>query len=62
MLATYLPSERLSPAQRAHEITTILAAAIVRTLQKEFEKKAGLDLGSTPGKRVHTTPSQPECV
>ncbi|CAI8820550.1 conserved protein of unknown function [Methylococcus capsulatus] len=62
MLATYLPSERLSPAQRAHEITTILAGALLRTYPTEPGKKTGCDLGLLPGKRVHTTSSQPESV
>ncbi|UZR28126.1 hypothetical protein [Methylococcus mesophilus] len=56
------PPERLSSAQRVHEITTILAAAILRTYLIEPEKKTGLDLGLLAGKRVHTTPSQPERV
>ena len=50
------PSE-MSASARAGEITTILAAAIVRTLVAD-EPKVGL--GFLPDQRVHTTPYQQE--
>jgi hypothetical protein len=52
-----LPSPTsLSAAQRAAEITRILAAAIVRTHGSQTGKQRAVDLGSLPDQRVHTTP------
>jgi hypothetical protein len=56
-----LPSpESLSPAARAGEIVTILAAAIVRTLAGDDQKQREVGLGFLPDQRVHTTPYQQE--
>ena len=50
------PSE-MSASARAGEITTILAAAIVRTLvADEPQQKEEVGLGFLPDQRVHTTP------
>ena len=54
------PPESLSPRARAAEITSILAAAIVRALLSQAEKPRPVDLGFLPDQRVPTTPSQPE--
>ena len=52
------PSE-ISASARAAEITTILAAAIVRTHAAEpIQREVGL--GFLPDQRVHTTPYQEE--
>ena len=53
------PSE-MSASARAGEITTILAAAIVRTLVGNEPKQRALGLGFLPDQRVHTTPYQVE--
>ena len=53
------PSE-MSACARAGEITTILAAAIVRTLFTNELKKREVGLGFLPEQRVHTTPYQEE--
>jgi hypothetical protein len=53
------PSE-MSPSARAGEITTILAAAIVRTLAGDDQKQREVGLGFLPDQRVHTTPYQKE--
>ena len=53
------PSE-MSACARAGEITTILAAAIVRTLFANELKKREAGLGFLPDQRVHTTPYQEE--
>ena len=53
------PSER-SAGARAGEITTILAAAIVRTLVADESKQREVGLGFLPDQRVHTTPYQEE--
>ena len=49
------PSE-ISASARATEITTILAAAIVRTQLAQAAKQREVDLGLLPDQRVHTTP------
>jgi hypothetical protein len=51
------PSE-MSARARAAEITTILAAAIVRTQLAQDAKQREFDLGLLPDQRVHTTPYQ----
>ncbi len=51
------PSE-MSASARAAEITTILAAAIVRTQLAQATKQREFDLGLLPDQRVHTTPYQ----
>lgn len=53
------PSE-MSASARAGEITTILAAAIVRTLGGDDQKQREVGLGFLPDQRVHTTPYQKE--
>ena len=53
------PSE-MSASARAGEITTILAAAIVRTLAGDDQKQREVGLGFLPDQRVHTTPYQEE--
>ena len=53
------PSE-MSAGTRAGEITTILAAAIVRTLVTDETKQREVGLGFLPDQRVHTTPYQKE--
>ena len=53
------PSD-ISPSARAGEITTILAAAIVRTLAGDDQKQREVGLGFLPDQRVHTTPYQKE--
>ena len=51
----------MSACARAGEITTILAAAIVRTLvADEPKQKEEVRLGFLPDQRVHTTPYQQE--
>lgn len=56
-----LPSPAdMSAAARAGEITTILAAAIVRTRVAPAPTQREVDLGYLPDQRVHTTPSQQE--
>ena len=49
------PSE-MSASARAGEITTILAAAIVRTLVADEQNQRAVGLGFLPDQRVHTTP------
>lgn len=53
------PAE-MSASARAGEITTILAAAIVRTLAGDDQKQREVGLGFLPDQRVHTTPYQEE--
>ena len=53
------PSE-MSARARACDITTILAAAIVRTLVAAEPKQRAVGLGFLPDQRVHTTPYQQE--
>jgi hypothetical protein len=55
------PSE-MSPIARAGEITSILAAAIVRTLAGDDQKQREVGLGFLPDQRVHTTPYQKETL
>ena len=50
----------MSASARAGEITTILAAAIVRTLAANEPKAREVNLGFLPDQRVHTTPYQQE--
>ena len=50
----------MSARARADEITTILAAAIVRTLAGDDPKQRAVGLGFLPDQRVHTTPYQEE--
>jgi len=53
------PSE-MSASARAGEITTILAAAIVRTLAGDDQEQREVGLGFLPDQRVHATPYQQE--
>ena len=53
------PSE-MSSSARAGEITSILAAVIVRTLVADEPKQREVGLGFLPDQRVHTTPYQQE--
>lgn len=53
------PSE-MSASARAAEITSILAAAIVRTLAGDDQNQREVGLGFLPDQRVHTTPYQKE--
>lgn len=50
------PPAMMSPRARAAEITTILARAIVRTIQENQRAETPVRLGFPAGKRVHTTP------
>lgn len=54
------PPSEMSASARAAEITTILAAAIVRTQLAQVAKQREVDLGFLPEQRVHTTPYQQE--
>ena len=54
------PPSEMSASARAAEITTILAAAIVRTQLVQAVKQRDFDLGLLPDQRVHTTPYQEE--
>lgn len=60
------PPQQMSPAARVAEITTILAAAVVRThlSQNEHTERVQRDknLGFLPGQSVHTNPYQQESV
>ena len=51
------PSDQMSPPARAAEIAAILARSILR---QHTDREPPVVLGFSPGKRVHTTPSQPE--
>ncbi|MDP1526405.1 MAG: hypothetical protein Q8M20_11390 [Rhodocyclaceae bacterium] len=53
------PSE-ISASARAGEITTILAAAIIRTFVGDGPHQREVSLGFLPDQRVHTTPYQEE--
>ena len=53
------PSE-MSACARAGEITSILAASIVRTLLTSKQTQRAIDLDFLPDQRVHTTPYQEE--
>lgn len=53
---------RLSPGERATEITTILASAIVRTLAALPAAENAVGLGFVPDQRVHATPYQRETL
>lgn len=53
------PSE-MAPSARAGEITTILAAAIVRALVTDAPRQSEVRLGLLPNQSVHTTPYQQE--
>ena len=55
------PSE-MPACARAGEITSILAASIVRTLVGDEPKQREVGLGFLPDQRVHTTPYQKEKV
>ena len=55
------PSE-MSASARAGEITSILAAVIVRTLVADESKQREVGLGFLPDQRVHTTPYQQETL
>lgn len=58
-----LPSPDEMPAvERAGEIATILATAIVRTLVPATLPKSAVGLGFLPDQRVHTTPYQQETL
>lgn len=52
------PPSEMSASARAAEITTILAAAIVRTQLAQAVKQRDVGLGLLPDQRVHTTPYQ----
>ena len=52
------PPSEMSASARAAEVTTILAAAIVRTQLAQAVKQRVVDLGLLPDQRVHTTPYQ----
>ena len=52
------PTSEMSASARAAEITTILAAAIVRTQLAQAVKQRDVGLGLLPDQRVHTTPYQ----
>ena len=52
------PPSEMSASARAAEITTILAAAIVRTQLAQAVKQRDVDLGLLPDQRVHITPYQ----
>ena len=52
-----LPAE-MSAGARAAEITTILAAAIVRSQLEQTAKQRNIGLGLLPSQSVHITPSQ----
>ena len=54
------PPSDMSASARAAEITTILAAAIVRTQLAQAVKQRDVGLGFLPDQRVHTTPYQQE--
>ena len=54
------PPSEMSASARAAEITTILAAAIVRTQLAQAAKQREVGLGFLPDQRVHTTPYQQE--
>ena len=60
MTAQLTLPESMSPRERAAEITTILAAAIVRTQLAQAAKQRESDLGFLDDQRVHTTPYQEE--
>ncbi|AJW43598.1 hypothetical protein TK49_02030 [Ralstonia mannitolilytica] len=55
-------SSEMSASARAGEITTILAAAIVRTLVADEQNQRAVGLGFLPDQRVHTTPYQEEML
>jgi len=50
------PSSEISASTRAAEITTILAAAIVRTQLVQAAQQREVGLGFLPDQSVHTTP------
>jgi hypothetical protein len=54
------PPGTLSPAERAAEITTILATAIVRSVLAVGATETEVRLGFLPEQRVHTTPYREE--
>ncbi|RYU61323.1 hypothetical protein EWI61_04830 [Methylolobus aquaticus] len=54
------PPDQLTPAARAAEVTAILARCILRQHAEAPNRERQVDLGFCPGRRVHTTPSQPE--
>ena len=60
MTAQLTLPESMSPRERAAEITTILAAAIVRTHLAQAAKQRESDLAFLDDQRVHTTPYQEE--
>ncbi|AXV84986.1 hypothetical protein CJO81_01335 [Ralstonia solanacearum] len=53
---------RLSAGERATEIATILASAIVRTLAAPRTAESVVGLGFVPDQRVHATPYQRETL
>ena len=54
------PADHLSPAQRAAEITQILARAILRQHADHTAKKEPVRLGLLPDQRVNVAPNPPE--
>jgi hypothetical protein len=53
-----MPPAEMSAAARAAKITTILAAAIVRTHATDKPKQSANELVFLPDQSVHTTPYQ----
>lgn len=53
-----MPTAEMSAAARAAEITTILAAAIIRTHATGKPKQSANELVFLPDQSVHTTPYQ----
>jgi len=54
------PADHLSPAQRAAEITQMLARAILRQHADHTAKKEPVRLGLLPNQRVNGTPNPTE--
>lgn len=54
--------ELMSGPERAAEITSILAAAIIRTHLGQKVEQREVDLGFLPEQRVHTTPYPKETL
>jgi len=52
--------DRMATAERAQEITTILALAILRTALENQQTEKQVRLGFPPNQSVHTTPYKAE--
>jgi len=50
-----LSADRMTAAERAREIATILARSILRTYSENNHTERRVRLGFSPGKSVHTT-------